>query len=203
MTTTGPRIAWKNGTEVWSSVSSSISSKAWSTFFARNPANKILTTNATNAGIIFLAIKAVKSNWNASEAAIVFGFGEIIFPAFPPPIIANKIPAFDKFAFFAIAIAIGATVITAISINTPTAQIIIVAIAIAATALFSPNFFTIVSAIVSAEPVLIKAPAKIPEVIILNTGDIIPCAPVTIALTEPANPAPPITPPTKAPKIKL
>ena len=99
--------------------------------------------------------------------------------------------------------AIGATVITAISINTPTAQIIIVAIAIAAIALFSPNFFTIVSAIVSAEPVLIKAPAKIPEVIILNTGDIIPCAPVTIALTEPANPAPPITPPTKAPKIKL
>ena len=70
------------------------------------------------------------------------------------------------------AIAIGATMITEMSINTPTAQIIIVAILIAKSARFSPSFSTIVSAIFSAEPVLIRAPAKIPDVIIRSTEDI-------------------------------
>ena len=127
----------------------------------------------------------------------------MMFPALPPPIIANKIPALERFAFFAMAMAIGATVITAISMKTPTAQIIIVAIAIAAIARFWPSFFTIVSAIVSAEPVLINAPAKIPLVMIRRTGDIMLCAPVTMAFTVSASPPPPINPPIRAPKIKL
>ena len=80
---------------------------------------------------------------------------------------------------------------------------IIVAIAIAATALFSPSFSTIVSAIFSADPVLIRAPAKIPLVRILKTEDIIDPAPLTIVLTVFTRPPPPIRPPMSAPRIKL
>ena len=80
---------------------------------------------------------------------------------------------------------------------------IIVAIAIAATALFSPSFSTIVSAIFSAEPVLIRAPAKMPLVRILRTEDIIEPAPLTIVLTVFVRPPPPIRPPISAPRIRL
>ena len=51
-----------------------------------------------------------------------------MFPHFPPPTIANKIPFLENPACFATAIAIGATVITAMSINTPTEVNIIVEI---------------------------------------------------------------------------
>ena len=98
--------------------------------------------------------------------------------------------------------AIGATVITEISTNTPTAHIIIVAMATAAIALFSPSFSTIVSAIFSAEPVFISAPARIPDVSILNTDDIMPDAPETIVLTVVVSPPPPISPPINAPTIR-
>ena len=80
---------------------------------------------------------------------------------------------------------------------------IIVAMAIAATALFSPNFSTIVSAIFSADPVLIRAPARIPLVRILRTEDIMEPAPLTIVLTVFASPPPPIRPPISAPRIRL
>ena len=161
------------------------------------------TTKATSAGIIFFIIKAVRSTLNASEAAIVLGLGEMILPAFPQPIIARSTPDFESPAFLPIAIAIGATVITEISINTPTAQIIIVAMEIAAIARFCPSLVTMVSAIFSAEPVLISAPASIPEVIIRRTELIMPCAPETMVATVVARPPPPIIPPTKAPNIKL
>ena len=42
------------------------------------------------AGIKFFIISDVRSTLNASDTAIVFGFGDMIFPAFPPPIIARS-----------------------------------------------------------------------------------------------------------------
>ena len=56
-----------------------------------------------------------------SAAAIALGLGDIKFPAFPPPIIAKRMAGFDKSVRRASAKAIGETVITATSINTPTA----------------------------------------------------------------------------------
>ena len=173
ITTIGPSMALKKERDTPLVPASSIPSNSCAPpFLASNPERIMATNSATKAGIKFFTINAVRSIPNASDAAIVFGFGEMMFPALPPPIIASKIPALERFAFFAMAMAIGATVITAISMKTPTAQIIIVAIAIAAIARFWPSFFTIVSAIVSAEPVLINAPAKIPLVMIRRTGDI-------------------------------
>src|SRR5699024_8238641 len=76
-------------------------------------ANINVTINPNIAGTIPAAITVVKGNSKASATDIVFGLGEIIFPALPPPIIANKIVGLDKPAFAPIANAIGATVITA------------------------------------------------------------------------------------------
>ena len=56
-----------------------------------------------------------------SAAIIVLGLGEIIFPHFPPPTIASNIPNLLIPNRCEIIIAMGATVITATSINTPTA----------------------------------------------------------------------------------
>jgi len=99
------------------------------------------------AGITFSSMTAVRSTLNASDTAIVFGLGEMMLPALPPPIMARSTPLFERPASSPIARAIGATVITEISINTPTAQMIIVAIAIAATARLLPSLSTIVWAI--------------------------------------------------------
>ena len=73
----------------------------------------------------------------------MFGLGDIILPAFPPPIIAKSITVDEYPNFLAIASAIGATVITATSTKTPTAVNIIVDRASANNALFSPNVFII------------------------------------------------------------
>ena len=163
----------------------------------------MVTINAPTAGMMFFIIREVRSTPNASDAAIVFGFGEMILPALPPPIIARSIPLLDNPALLPMAIAIGATVITDISTKTPTAHIIIVAMDMAATALFCPSLFTMVSAIFSADPVLISAPARIPEVKIRRMDDIIPCAPETIVFTVSTNPPPPMIPPNNAPMIRL
>ena len=101
------------------------------------------------------------------------------------------------------AIAIGATVITAISINTPTAHMIMVEIERAIMARFCPNLFTIASAIFSADPVLIRAPARIPDVRIRSTDDIILDAPLTIVLTVCTRSPLPISPPIRAPAMTL
>ena len=98
--------------------------------------------------------------------------------------------------------AIGDTVITAISINTPTAVRTNVDITKANIALFSPNLSTIVSAILLAAPVSISTPAKIPAVIIRKIAGIIPCAPLIIKLTVSTNPAPPKIPPIREPIIR-
>ncbi len=102
------------------------------------------------------------------------------------------------------AIAIGATVITAISINTPTAHMIMVEIERAIMARFCPNLFTIASAIFSWQiPVLIRAPARIPDVRIRSTDDIILDAPLTIVLTVCTRSPLPISPPIRAPAMRL
>ncbi len=59
-------------------------------------------------------------------------FGEMMFQALTTTDHRSKIPTLKRFAFFHNGNGVGATVITAISMKTPTAQIIIVAIAIAA-----------------------------------------------------------------------
>ena len=143
-------------------------------FFVRALAIIIVTIIPKIAGIIPAAITDVKGRLKASEAAIAFGLGDIMFPDFPPPIIAIKTAVLDKFVFLAIAIAIGATVITATSIKTPTIVKIIAEITMAITALDSPNLLTIVSAIFFAAPVSINTPANTPAVIILKIAGIIP-----------------------------
>lgn len=72
-----------------------------------------------------------------------------------------------------------------------------------ASARFSPSLVTITSAIFCAAPVLIRVPAKIPDVIILRTDDIILCEPDTIVATVVTKPPPPMRPPINAPSIKL
>ena len=145
------------------------------------------------------AITEVSGRWKASEAAIAFGFGDIKFPALPPPIIASKIAGFDKLPRFANANAIGETVITATSTNTPTAVKIIVESTKASNARVSPNFFTMVSAMVLAAPDSINTPANTPAAKIRITAVVIPCAPPIIKLTVCDRSAPPIKPPTNAP----
>ena len=202
ITVTGPIIdAKKLGKLVLSEDSKSLESMTSVFFFAKAIAIIIVTINAQIAGMIFTYIKDVRFSLNPSAVAIVFGLGLITLPAFPPPIIANKMLDLERFDFLPTARAIGAQVITEMSMNTPTAQIIIVEIAIAIKAFCSPNFLIIVSAIFSAAPVLTKQPAKIPLVIILRTELIIDSEPFTMADTVPTSPPPPISPPTKAPII--
>ena len=143
----------------------------------------------------------VKGTPNDSEAAIAFGFGETIFPDFPPPIIAINIDVFEILTLFARAIAIGDTVITDMSTNTPTAVSTNVDITKANIALFSPSLSTIVSAILLAAPVSISTPAKIPAVIIRKMAGIIPCAPLIMKLTVSTRPVPPRRPPIRDPNI--
>ena len=93
--------------------------------------------------------------------------------------------------------------ITATSPNTPTAVRIIVASARENNALFSPKILMIWSAIFTAAPDWISTPARIPDVTIRRIAGIMLCAPVIMQETVPSSPAPPITPPTKAPAIIL
>ena len=157
--TNGPTIAAKNDGKFVSSVASSNScdlSPAPLNFLANIDANITVTISPTIAGIIFAAIKDDKFTSKFSAADIVFGFGDIMLPALPPPIIAKSITIGEYPNFLAIASAIGATVITATSTKTPTPVNIIVDRASANNALFSPNVLIIWSAILAAAPVCIK-----------------------------------------------
>ena len=163
-----------------------------------------VTIRAQIAGMMFLVIREVRLILKASETAMVFGFGEMMLPAFPPPIIARSSDCLLYPASSPIASAIGATVITEISINTPTAQMIIVARATAKSALRLPSFRTMTCAIFSADPVRMSAPARMPEVMIRRTEVIMLPAPVIMESTvTPRFPPEPISPPTRAPMIRL
>ena len=140
--TNGPTIAVKKDGKFVSTVASSNSCVFISVplnFLANIDANITVTIRPTNAGIIFAAIKDDKFTPKFSAADIVFGLGDIMLPAFPPPIIVKSITIGEYPNFLAIASAIGATVITATSTKTPTAVNIIVDKANANNALFSPN----------------------------------------------------------------
>ncbi len=132
---------------------------------------------------------------------MALGLGDIILPALPPPTIASKIAALDKPPRLASASAIGATVITATSTNTPTVVSIMVASVSASSARVSPSFFTMVSAITVAAPDSINTPASTPAAKMRITAVVMPCAPPIIKLTVSLKPAPPTKPPTKAPTI--
>ena len=114
ITTSGPANAAMNpGKFVFSLVVSS-SAIASLPFLERIVERTTVTMSAPIAGIMFSIMSAVKSTPNASLAAIVFGFGERIFPAFPPPIMARRILLFVRPTFLPIAIAIGALIVTVV-----------------------------------------------------------------------------------------
>ena len=146
-------------------------------------------------------ITEVSGILNVSEAAIALGLGDIRLPALPPPIIATKIAILDKSTRCAKASAIGDTVITATSINTPTAVKISVATANASKARVSPSFFTMVSAMTVAAPDSINTPANTPAAKIRITAVVMPLAPSIISVTVCTKSAPPTKPPTSAPTI--
>ena len=144
-----------------------------------------------------------KSALKFSAAIIVFGFGETILPHFPPPIMAINSTDGDKPKRFPIDSAIGATVITATSIKTPTAHSNIVAKANAANTRFSPNVFIIALEMVVAAPVLISTPDNTPAVRIRMMAGVTSLTPSVITFTVSVNGNPPNNPPTIAPAIKL
>ena len=93
---------------------------------------------------------------------MVLGFGEIMFPALPPPDRATSNDSLEKPIRLPTSKAMGATISTATGINTPTAVITIEATAKASRAQRSPKVLTIARANVSAAPDSIITPASIP-----------------------------------------
>ena len=153
------------------------------------------------AGKYPASIKLVNGTWRASAAAIVFGLGETKFPAFTPPIIANKIHNLEKLVFLPICKPIGATVRAATSPKTPIPVSIKVDIVKATSDFLSPNILTIVSAIFPAAPDSISTPASTPAVIIRSKAELIPLAPFIIILTVSNIFNPLVIPPKRAPII--
>jgi len=147
-------------------------------------------------------MRAVRSTLNASAAAIVFGFGDMTLPAFPPPTIARRSAGTGRRARLPTASATGATVITAMSMNTPTAVTIIAANAIATSAKRAPSSLTMESAMRSALPVFTSAPAKMPDVRMRRTLGIMDCVPDIMAETVSGRPPPPRMPPASAPSTR-
>ena len=168
---------------------------------ARAIASSTVTTRATTAGTTFSSISAESSTLKASAAARVLGLGEMMLPALPPPIIASRSAGTAPFVRRPTAKATGATVMTAMSTNTPTAHTTIVATATAAKANRVPKARTIASANFAAAPVLMSAPARTPDARMRRMGDIIPFAPTSMASTVSARPPPPRSPPTSAAKM--
>ncbi|MNL37112.1 hypothetical protein D3C87_1592360 [compost metagenome] len=148
------------------------------------------------------SITWLRSRSNPRAAAIVFGLGEMIFPAFPPPESASSSAVLEIPILLPTDKAIGATISTATGINTPTAVIIIVASASARMALLPPNFFTIAWAIVSAAPDSIITPANTPAASTRRTVPMTLCVPLTSTLTVCSRLAPPISAPAIAPRNK-
>src|SRR5699024_5431210 len=64
-------------------------------FFASRLAIIKVTVTPKIAGIIPAAMTDVSGTLKASAAAIAFGFGDIILPALPPPIMASKIAVLE------------------------------------------------------------------------------------------------------------
>ena len=174
MATKGATSAVKNEGRLCVSTATTSWAETREPLFLKRFAKKYVSIKPKIAGIIPAIITDVKGRWNVSAAAIALGLGDIKFPAFPPPIIAKRMAGFDKSVRRASAKAIGETVITATSINTPTAVKINVANANANNALVSPNLFVMVSAMVLAAPDSISTPANTPAARIRMTAVVIP-----------------------------
>ena len=182
------------------SLSSMISaSKTLSPLFFSIIAMNVAANKPNNAGIKSAIIKWLISNPNPFAAAIVFGLGEIKFPAFPPPESATSNANFEIPIRWPISNAIGATIKIATGIKTPTAVIIITAKVMANIAKCSPSLFTTVRANVSAAPDSIITPARRPAAITRTTVPITDCVPVITNDVVCTKLAPPINAPTTAP----
>ena len=134
---------------------------------------------------------------------IVLGLGEMIFPHFPPPTMAISNTDGEMPSRLPMDRAMGATVITATSINTPTAHNNIVASANAKNTRLSPNVRMMAFESVAAAPVLISTPDKTPAVRMRITAGVTSLTPSVITLTVSINGSPPNNPPTIAPAIRL
>ena len=163
----------------------------------------VATTNVNaipmTAGMMPAIMTLVSGTPKESETAMALGLGDIMFPAFPPPIMARRIVVLEIFSFLAISMAMGATVMTEMSINTPTMVRSMVAREIASRAFFAPSLSMMVYAIDAAAPDLIKIPAMIPAARILKMAVIIPAAPPFIRPMVSTIDAPPMSPPRMAP----
>lgn len=136
-----------------------------------------------------------------SAAMIVFGFGEMMLPHFPPPIMAISRTALDIPKRLPNVSAIGATVITATSIKTPAAHRSMVDKASARYTCFSPKTLTMELEMVSAAPVAINTPESTPAANTRSIADERSLIPSIIIPTVSAREKPPSKPPTTAPAI--
>ena len=162
-----------------------------------------VNSNPKKAGKRLANITDERSAPKLSAAIIVLGLGEMIFPHFPPPIIATNNTEGDNPNRLPMERATGATVITATSINTPTAQSNMVAKAKAPNTRFSPNEEMIALDKVAAAPVLIRTPDNTPAVRIRIMAGVTSFTPSVIIFTVSTRGNPPNKPPTIAPAIKL
>ena len=162
----------------------------------------VVTITPHIAGIIFASITLDNFTLKLLAAAKVFGFGEIIFPAFPPPNAAKSIANFEYPNLWPIDIPIGPTVSTTTSKSTPTLASTIDDNTIPNIAFFIPRIFIISSEILSTAPVFINVAAKKPDVITLRIAGAILWAPLAIYSTVSTKLVPPTNPPTNAPKTK-
>ena len=154
------------------------------------------------AGIKPAIITSLRGKSKPFAAAIVFGLGEIILPALPPPDKAINNDNLLIPVLFPTDRAIGATINTATGMNTPTAVITIVDNAKDKIAFFSPSFCTMALAIDSAAPDSIITPANMPAAKTRIAVPIILCVPFNRTATVSDREAPPIRQPTIAPKNK-
>ena len=89
----------------------------------------------------------------------------------------------------------------ATSPNTPTVVSSHVASVMAIRLRLAPILLMMDSAMRSAAPLSMSAPARIPAVTMRMIAETMPCVPEMIKLTVPVSPAPPTRPPITAPKI--
>ena len=136
-----------------------------------------------------------------SEAAMVFGFGDMMFPHLAPPVIATKIRGRETLFRATSISAIGATVMTAMSTKTPAQLRIIVESAMARYVFFSPRPRTMYPEREAAAPDLISAPLRTPAARILRTAGTMSLTPEVIAARVSVRLSPPRSPPTRAPSI--
>ncbi len=132
------------------------------------------------AGTMLAAMTDGSGEPKFSAAIIVLGFGEITFPHFAPPIMARSSFGFGTERLFPSISAIGATVMTATSTNTPTPVRSIAETAIARYICLAPSLLTIVREMAAAAPVFISTPESTPAARIRNIAGAMSLTPETM-----------------------